>query len=189
MRAWKRGVAVLGAALAVAALAGEARAQSRDGDFEKDSLGIPADTVRLRPRRVPVLKDCDVIGNRVVDSDSAAAALRRYPQCADARFGSLSERTLVQLALFGDCHAGYRVDAWRSESRREYRLRVTEYYGGCRSARFPHIWLALPKLPAGWTIRLTEEQGERRGRPLEDPVHVLSSITVAAELPPEPAGT
>lgn len=155
---------MLGALLAAAAARpAAAGAQGRDYGLQPDSAGLSADTVRLPARRVPELEECGPpVGYRVVASDSAAAALRRFPQCQDAEFGPPERRTLVFLPLFGDCHAGYRVEAFRSESRREYRVRVSEYDGGCRAARFHDVWLELPPLPPGWRVAFTEEHHRRR---------------------------
>lgn len=151
---WRWTAAVLGGLLA-AALPHAARAQSVDEGLRADSAGIPDDTVRLHAVRVRELEECKVLGYRVVSHPDSAARMRRWPQCADADFGDLSERTLVGVTMFGDCHARYHIDAWRSESRREYRVRVTERYGGCRAARGYYAWVALPRLPDGWRVAFT----------------------------------
>jgi hypothetical protein len=89
----------------------------------------------------------------------------------------------VATPLFGDCHASYRIDAWRSAGRREYRVRVTSYYGGCRAGRGYYVWLALPKLPAGWSVGFTEARG--RDRPPPD-VWLLERIYVPRFPAPDP---
>ena len=146
-------------AVAVVAIPAAARAQQTDWGLRPDSAGIPADTVRLPSRRAD-LGRCDVLGYRVVDDSAAVRRLRRWPQCQGADFGDPGARTLVGLPLSGDCHARFRIDAWRSERRREYRVLVTTYGGECRAWGGGYQWLALPKLPAGWRVGF----GERRVR-------------------------
>jgi hypothetical protein len=109
-----------------------------------DTAAVPADTVRL----------ASWAGAHVVDNLADVAELRGSPGCADADFGDLSTRTLLGLSLIGDCAARFRVDLWRSESRREYLVRTTFRDGGCRAwGGGGHYWIALPKLPPGWHVR------------------------------------
>jgi hypothetical protein len=145
------------AAALVAAVPVAARAQQTDWGLRPDSAGIPADTVRLPSRRVDLVR-CDVLGYRVVDDSAAVRRLRDFPQCRGADFGDPGGRTLVGLPLSGDCQASFRIDAWRSERRREYRILVTTYGGGCRAWRGEYHWLALPKLPAGWRVGFSERR-------------------------------
>ncbi|HEX8244014.1 MAG TPA: hypothetical protein VF541_10975 [Longimicrobium sp.] len=157
------GCVTAGLAILLAMIGGRADAQQVDRGLQADTAGVPADTVRLASTRVRELERCHVLGFRVVDGDSAVAAMHRWPQCRDADFGDLRRRTLVGLPMHGDCHARHAVDAWRSDSRREYRVRVTTLYGGCRAARFDYTWLALPKLPPGWRIGFTTASREADG--------------------------
>lgn len=144
-------VAVLGAGIIVSARPATAQ------EIKPDSAGIPADTVRLRTTRVPGLDRCDPWEFRVVDDTAEAARLREQPGCRDADLGSLADRTLVGMPLGGDCLARYRVDAWRSEARREYRILATTWYGGCRAVGRGYFWIALPKLPPGWRVSATQQ--------------------------------
>ncbi|HEX2204031.1 MAG TPA: hypothetical protein VHG91_12060, partial [Longimicrobium sp.] len=95
-------------------------------------------------------------GHAVVADSADLARLRVWPQCRDAPIPPLAGRTLVGLSLMGDCHAMVRFDAFRSESRRELRVRVQERYGGCRAGGYADAWLLLPPLPEGWSVRFTE---------------------------------
>jgi hypothetical protein len=143
---------------------GSAAAQKYDHGQRPDSAGIPADTVRLATHEVD-LGECDVIGYRVVVDSAMVKHLWQYPQCKLADFGDVYGRTLVQIPLMGDCHSTFRIDAWRSEARREYRVHVIGYYGGCRAGLYEKRWLVLPKLPPGWRVAFSEGRGdERRGR-------------------------
>jgi len=139
-------------ALMAFAKVGGAAAQEPTRFLPFDSAGLPADTVRLRSSVVD-LGDCRA-GAYVVDHIGDVAALRGGPECADADFGDLSSRTLLGISLSGDCAARFRVDLWRSESRREYLVRTTFRDGGCRAwGGGGDYWIALPKLPPGWHVR------------------------------------
>jgi hypothetical protein len=58
--------------------------------------------------------------------------------------------------VHADCQAFYRLDAFRSAKRREFRVRVLIHGGGCRGMLSEYEWLALPALPRGWSVRFTE---------------------------------
>ncbi|HEU4558163.1 MAG TPA: hypothetical protein VFS20_09950, partial [Longimicrobium sp.] len=83
--------------------------------------------------------------------------LRRLGTCAAAPLPDPAGRTLVGVPVRGDCHTWYRLDAYRSESRREYRVRLQMRGGGCRAAGHADAWLELPPLPPGWTVAFTRE--------------------------------
>jgi len=91
-------------------------------------------------------------------------------QCKLTDFGDVYGRTLVGLPLSGDCHASFRIDAWRSEERHEYRVLVTGYDGGCRAmGAGGYHWMVLPKLPPGWRVGFSERRVDgRRGSPRDD---------------------
>ncbi len=147
-------------------LAGAAPARAQI-EVEPDTAALPADTVRFQTRFAGVPDGCRLPGGWVVDDSASAAAVLAFPQCRGADFGDLSERTLVGVPFLGDCHARYGVDAWRSASTREYRLRVRVYDGGCRAGRGEFHWLAVPRLPAGWRVTITRMRIDRGGRPAE----------------------
>ena len=137
----------------------DARAQQVDWGLAADTaVTVPSDTVRLASTWLRALDHCHPLGFRIVDGDSAVAALHRFPQCRDADFGDVGGRTLVGLPIHGDCNASHVVDAWRSASRRMYILRIMDHDGGCRAMRYGYLWLALPKLPAGWRIAFAESR-------------------------------
>uniref|UniRef100_UPI00215857C5 hypothetical protein n=1 Tax=Klebsiella pneumoniae TaxID=573 RepID=UPI00215857C5 len=85
---------------------------------------------------------------RVVDDSADVAEMRWWAECKLVDFGDLSRRTLVGIPMSSACEARFRIDAWRSERRREYRIRAIVYkqrrcriYGEDR-----YRWLVLPKL-------------------------------------------
>lgn len=182
-----RMAAGLAVALALVAAAGDAAAQPREEDrtlLVEDSLPLPADTVRLTLRPYGDKDFCDVIHGRVVDDAEDVAWLRRWSQCAHADFGDLREHTLVRVTMMGDCHATFRIEGWSSASRREYRLLVTESYGGCRAGGFHERWISVPALPAGWRVRVSEarfpEEDDRNRWPYSTPIpRTPGSISVS----------
>ena len=132
---------------------------------EPDSLGLPADTVRLPlERRVGGMGRCEIHGHAVVKDRADLRRLRRYPQCAKAA-PPLDGRTLVGVYVMADCQASYRVDAFRSAKRREFRIHLQIRSGGCRGLRPRHEWLSLPALPPGWALRITESDVDRNAAP------------------------
>lgn len=142
--------------LGVAGLATDADAQPDRYEFSRDSAA-PADTVRIEAERVRGMEECRV-GNVVAADSASLAALRAYPRCRAVE--RLDGRTLVGVDLRGDCHAVHRVDTFRSEADRELRVRVLNRSGGCRAAGHRHVWLLLPPLPAGWTVRFVERRAD-----------------------------
>ena len=122
---------------------------------EPDTLGLAADTVRLQVERIEGMDRCDIPGHAVVKDRADLRRLRRYPQCAKAA-PPLDGRTGVGLSVWGDCQATYRVDAFRSAKRREFRVRLRIRSGGCRGMLRHYAWLSLPALPPGWAVRFTE---------------------------------
>lgn len=125
-----------------------------------DSLGLAPDAEPLPSRRLRGMGRCGAIGNVVVRDSADLGRLRTLPQCAAAPLPELPGRTLAGVSVIGDCHTWFRVDAFRSEARREYRVRLQRRYGGCRAGGFADAWLELPPLPAGWTVAFTEERVE-----------------------------
>lgn len=126
-----------------------------------DTLGLSADAEPLAHRRLRGMGRCGVFSNGVVATAAQVERLRMMPQCAAAPLPDPEGRTLVAVSVMGDCHTWYRLDAFRSESRREYRVRLQRRYGGCRAGGMADAWLELPPLPPGWTVALTDESLER----------------------------
>lgn len=161
MRWVGRMVAILGGVfLAIGSAAGAARAQPGRVEplkgVETDSLGVAEDAVPVAFERVRGTGQCGIIGHAIVADSASLARLRVFPQCAETVFPPVGEKTLVGLSIFGDCHSSYRFEALRSESRRELRVRVWGRYGGCRAGYHADVWLALPALPPGWSVGITE---------------------------------
>lgn len=136
-------------------------AAGQDWGLIPDSAGIPADSVRL-PTLLVNLGGC---GDRfrVVNDAAGVKEMRLWPECKRTDFGDLSRRTLVGIPMSSECDARFRLDAWRSEQRREYRVRAIVYkrrqcriYGEDR-----YRWLVLPKLPRGWRVALTMDPSGR----------------------------
>jgi len=134
--------------------AADAGAQPARYDFDADSAA-PADTVRVEAERVAGMREC-WRGNVVIGDSASLAALHERPRCRGVQ--SLDGRTLVGVSVMGDCFARYRIDAFRSETSRELRVRVLRRYGGCRAGRSRYEWLLLPALPPGWTVRFVERR-------------------------------
>ncbi|HEU4451771.1 MAG TPA: hypothetical protein VFR81_01890 [Longimicrobium sp.] len=154
----RRWAGAMGIGMMMALGAADAGAQPDRYEFSRDSAA-PADTARIEAERVSGMEECPV-GNVVVADSASLAALRAYPRCRAVE--RLDGRTLVGVDVRGDCHAVYRIDAFRSEASRELRVRVLNRSGVCRAAGFAYEWLLLPPLPAGWTVRLVER------RPIDD---------------------
>jgi hypothetical protein len=146
------------------------------------------DSLELAPDAVPlplatVLADCDPPGTQVVRDSADAAELRRFSGCDPFPFPTLGRELYVRVLMMGDCHARHSVDAFRSDSRREYRILIVDRYGGCRAGRMEARWIRLPPLPRGWTVAFTE-------RGIDDPDRVpwtADSLDVAADAEPIPA--
>ena len=150
----------IGAWLALPAAAGAQPWRAR----EADTLGVAADAERLTYTLTDALGDCSVIGFYVIDDSASAERARRFPPCRGLSFTYYQGATLVGVPLSGDCHATFAVDAWRSESRREYRVVTTTYPGGCRAMRAGrYYWLVFEKLPPGWTVGFTRARADGPG--------------------------
>jgi hypothetical protein len=137
-----------------------ADAQPLDDGLRADSRGIAADAEPLQADSADTA--CDPWGRRVVRDGADAHALERFPRCGPGAFPALGSRLYAHVPLMGDCHATHEVQAYRSAARREYRIVVTSWYGGCRAGRFDSRWVALPPLPDGWTLAFTEVRVDHR---------------------------
>lgn len=142
--------------LVLAAAPAAARAQEPLEGVWPDSLGVAADAVPLPMEGLDGMGRCGIVGHAVVADLAALAGLRMYPQCRDIAIASLDGRTLVGLALYGDCNGFFRLEALRSESRREFRVRVWRLGGECRGGFWRDVWVSLPALPEGWSVRFTD---------------------------------
>lgn len=175
---------LVGWALAAVVLtAAPAGAQPGDYGLTADSLGLAADAEPLQVDSADTA--CDPLGLRVVRDSADARAMERFRDCGPGAFPSLGRRLYAHVVLGGDCHATHQVHAYRSAARREYRIVMTTWYGGCRSARFGSRWITLPPLPEGWTVAFTELKAEGRDRPWR--MDALGPADDAAPLPVEQA--
>jgi hypothetical protein len=154
VRLRRASLALLGS-LALLRAASPAAAQLPLTRTDPDSLGFSADTVRVSLTPVEGMEGCELVGHAVVKGRAELRRLRRFPQCAKVA-PSLAGRTLVGVRVHADCQAFYRLDAFRSAKRREFRVRVLIHGGGCRGMLSEYEWLALPALPRGWSVRFTE---------------------------------
>ncbi len=121
------------------------------------------DSLELAPDAVPIPladvgTDCDPPGNQVLRDSADAAEIRRFSGCDPLPFPGLGRDLYVRVVMMGDCHARHSVDAFRSNSRREYRILIVDRYGGCRAGRSEERWIRLPPLPVGWTVAFTERR-------------------------------
>lgn len=153
--------AVIGAALAGAMLmAAPAAAQPHDDGLREDSLGVAGDARPLRLERAEAM-ECAPLGLRVVRDTADLRAIERFRGCGPSAFPALGRDLYVHVSMMGDCHARLWAEAFRSESRREYRIVMMNRYGGCRAGRFESYWLRLPPLPDGWTVAFSSRRFDR----------------------------
>src|ERR1051325_493854 len=96
------------ASILLAFAAGPLAAQKPLEPTEPDTLGLPADTVRLAVERVEGMDDCSIVGHAVVKDGADLRRLRRFPQCAKVT-PPLAGRTLVGLSIRLDCQGFHRV--------------------------------------------------------------------------------
>lgn len=134
-----------------------------DDRLREDSLGIPADTVAL-PAQGMWGMECDPTGLRVVRDSADFRAIERFPGCDASAFPALGGELYVHVSIGGDCHARFGARAYRSESRREYRVVMIKRYGGCRAGKLESWWIRLPPLPQGWTVGFTTLRTDREER-------------------------
>lgn len=161
----------------VVVVAVPAAAQPGDYGLEEDSLGVAADAEPLPVQRLQT--ECDPFGLRVVRDTAELRTVERFRGCDASAFPALGRELYVHVRLSGDCHAQFGVEAWRSESRREYRVVMLSESGYCRAGRFESWWVRLPPLPEGWTVGFTDWNVDRRGQPLRP-----DSLGVAADAVP-----
>lgn len=127
------------------------------------------DSLELAPDAVPiplaaVQADCDPPGNQVIRDSADAALIRHFSGCDPFPLPGLGRELYVRVVMMGDCHARHSLDAFRSDSRREYRILIVDRYGGCRAGRMEERWIRLPPLPAGWTVAFTERRIDDRSQ-------------------------
>lgn len=151
--------------LAVAAVLCAAPAGAQPDWYERwrpDSLELAPDAVPIPLAEVSA--ECDPPGTQVVRDSADAAEIRPFRGCDPFPLPGLGRDLYVRVVMMGDCRARHSVDAFRSDSRREYRILVVDRYGGCRAGRMEERWIRLPPLPEGWIVAFTERQIDDRGR-------------------------
>lgn len=149
--------------------------------WRPDSLELARDAVPIPLAEVDA--DCDPPGNQVLRDSADAAEIRRFSGCDPLPFPGLGRDLYVRVVMMGDCHARHSVDAFRSDSRREYRILMVNRYGGCRAGRSEERWIRLPPLPQGWTVAFTKRAIDDRSRaPWR-----TDTLDVAADAVPIPA--
>jgi len=157
-RAWRTWVA--GITVVIAALWAEPGwTQPPVERWQVDSLGVAADAEPLPVDSVST--ECAPIWLQVVRDTADATEIGRFRGCGDSAFPALGRELYVHVVQLGDCHARHEVRASRSESRREYRIEMITWYGGCRSGRVKAHWIRLPPLPEGWTVAFTDRRINR----------------------------
>lgn len=144
----------------VVLIAVPAAGQPGDYGLEEDSLGVAHDAVRLPVERMPEM-ECDPIGLRVLRDTADLRSIERFRGCGPSAFPALGRDLYVHVRMAGDCRAWFGVEAFRSESRREYRVVMVNRYGGCRAGRGESWWVRLPPLPGGWRVGFTTRGLER----------------------------
>lgn len=151
----------LGGLLMAAMLLAVPAAAQPPGDYgmEADSLGLAADAQPLQVERL--WTECDPLGLRVVRDTAELRVFAGRRGCDASAFPGLGEYLYVHVQMGSDCHARFGVEAYRSESRREYRVVMVTWPGGCRAGGFESYWIRLPPLPEGWVVRFTDEWRDR----------------------------
>ena len=134
-----------------------AAAQPGGDGLQADSLGLAADAVPLPVQRAWTV-DCAPSRLAVVRDSMDVRGFRHRAGCEPAAFPELGRELYVHVLMGGDCHARFGVEAYRSESRREYRVVMVTRFGGCRSGRSESSWVRLPPLPDGWTVAFTDRR-------------------------------
>ena len=154
---WRR-LRILAAAAALPT-AVPADAQPGSYGLAADSLGVAADAVPLPVERL--WTECDPIGLRVVRDAAELRAIEHVRGCGASEFPALGLDLYVHVLMGGDCHARFGVEAFRSDSRREYRVVMVKRFGGCRAGKMESWWVRLPPLPQGWTVAFTTRSIDR----------------------------
>lgn len=162
-----------------------AAAQPGDHGLKEDSLGVAADAVRLPVERV--WTECDPIGLRVARDTAEFRAIEHFRGCESSAFPALGRDLYVHVSMSGDCHARFGLEAYRSDSRREYRVVMITQYGGCRAARFDSWWIRLPPLPRGWTVGFTDRSVDRLRELWEPASPGVAADAVPLEIGVEPS--
>ena len=151
---YRLSIAILASSLLVLA-ASPLAAQTALRRTQPDTLGLAPDTVRMPVGRVLGMGRCQISGHAVVKDRADLRRLRRYWQCAKVA-PSLEGRTVVGLDINADCQAMYRIDAFRSAKRREFRVQLRIRGGTCRGLLPRYEWISLPALPSRWSVRISE---------------------------------
>jgi hypothetical protein len=159
-------------------------AQPGDYGLDEDSRGLAADAVPLPVERLETA--CDPFGLRVVRDSAELRTVERFRGCDASAFPALGRELYVHVRLSGDCHARFGVEAWRSESRREYRVVMLTESGYCRAGRFESWWVRLPPLPEGWTVGFTDWNVDQRGQPLRPDALGVAEDAVPLAIRAEP---
>lgn len=131
------------------------------------ALFAPADTLPALGDSVPLrwvsMDGCRGIGAVVLNTPEDVARQRQHPECADLPADlDLSSRTIIGVATMRDCSGFSFVRAYRIESERVIRVVETWRDGGSRAmCGGPYRWLAMSKLPPGWTVDFVRRRLER----------------------------
>lgn len=163
-RTWGR---VLVAAAMSAAVPAGAQPGELDLGLDRDTLGVAADAVPLEMERLEL--QCHPPGLRVIRDAAEYRAIRDHVGCGASGFPEIGRALYVHVEMGGDCRARHRVRAFRSDSRREFRVVMASRQGGSRAACTERYWLRLPPLPEGWTVGFTGRrlEDDELGEPLE----------------------
>jgi hypothetical protein len=72
-----------------------------------------------------------------------------------------AKHTLIGWTARSDCHMHVRTKVFRSETEKKYLVVVNNIYGGCRASGSRSGWIALDKIPAGYTLEMQEVRVDR----------------------------
>ena len=125
-----------------------------------DTLPPLGDSV---PLRWVGMEGCRGIGEVVLNTPEDVARQRERPDCAGLPADlDLANRTIIGVATLRDCSGFSFVRAYRIEVERVIRVVETWRDGGSRAmCGGPYRWLAMSKLPPGWTVDFVRRRLER----------------------------
>jgi hypothetical protein len=85
-------------------------------------------------------------------------------ECAEAIKAlniDFTKQTLIGWSAHSDCHMQVKIKVFRSDTEKNFLVIVNNIYGGCRAGGSRSGWIALDKMPAGYTLNTKEVRVDR----------------------------